>query len=295
MDARNGMVVMGVLNVTPDSFSDGGLYGEGEAGVESAVGAGVAMAEAGAGVIDVGGESTRPGAGRVGVEEQVRRVVPVVAGLRERLDGVGLGGVLISVDTTRWAVAEAALGAGAGMVNDVSAGEDDGAMLAGVARAGVGLALMHKKGEPATMQDRPRYRDVVEEVRGYLGERVGAAVEAGVQRGLVWVDPGIGFGKTLEHNLALLGALEGLVEWAAGEGLAGVLVGASRKRMIGELNPRGGQRPGDRLGGTVAITALSAWAGVGMVRVHDVAENVQAVRMVEAVKAVKAAQEERGR
>ncbi|MEM6393242.1 MAG: dihydropteroate synthase [Planctomycetota bacterium] len=291
MNGRTAMRVMGVLNVTPDSFSDGGVYGEGEAGVAAAVGAGLAMAEAGAGVIDVGGESTRPGAERVGVEEQVRRVVPVVAGLREELDGAGYGGVAISVDTTREAVARAALdadGSGMGMVNDVSAGGDDPGLFGLVAERGVPMVLMHKRGEPATMQERPAYENVVAEVKAYLNERVETAELAGVPRGLLWVDPGIGFGKTLEHNLALLRSMEDLVGWASGEGLAGVLVGASRKRIIGELDPVGGTASGDRLGGTVAITAMAAWAGVGMVRVHDVAANVQAVRVVEAVKGAQA-------
>lgn len=283
---RNETVVMGVLNVTPDSFSDGGVYGQGGAGVAAAVAAGVAMAEAGVGVLDVGGESTRPGAQRIGVDEQVRRVVPVVAGLRERLDAEGLGGVMISVDTTRSAVAASALDAGAGMVNDVSAGEDDPGMAELVAARGVPWALMHKKGEPATMQDRPSYRDVVEEVRGYLAGRVGGAMSAGVEPGRLWVDPGIGFGKRLEHNLALLGAMEDLVAWAAGQGLAGVLVGASRKRMIGELDQQA-QEPVDRLGGTVAVTAAAVCAGVGMVRVHDVRENVQAARVARAIQRAK--------
>ncbi|QDU72847.1 dihydropteroate synthase [Mucisphaera calidilacus] len=261
--------MMGVLNVTPDSFSDGGRF----VGVERAVARGLEMAEQGAAVIDVGGESTRPGAERVSAAEQIERTRDVVAALATGLRERGLGTV-ISIDTTRAAVAEAALGAGARVVNDVSGGREDPEVLPLCAQHGCGVVLMHMLGEPTTMQDDPRYGDVVAEVGLFLLERAEAALAAGVERSRVVLDPGIGFGKRLEDNLALIAALRG---WCGGSGLGyPVMVGASRKRMIGMLSPETGASADDRLGGTAALTVLAVQAGVRVIRVHDVVENRQA-------------------
>ncbi len=258
--------VMGVLNVTPDSFSDGGRFVAPEAAAAHAV----AMAREGAAVIDVGGESTRPGAQRVDAAAQVARVVPVVRAVRGALDEAGFDGVMLSVDTTRAAVAEAALDAGASMLNDVSAGREDENMFALAAARGVPIVLMHMLGEPGTMQDAPRYDDVVGEVTAFLEARAGAAEAAGVPASQVVIDPGIGFGKTVAHNLALLHALPRFV--ATGRA---VLLGASRKRFISAVWPAA-REPADRLPGTLAVTAWAASAGVSLVRVHDVAANAQA-------------------
>jgi dihydropteroate synthase len=252
-------LVMGVLNVTPDSFSDGGRWTDPEA----AVARGLELVAEGADVVDVGGESTRPGADPVPEGEEIRRVVDVIAGLAPH--------VRVSVDTRKSAVAEAAADAGATLVNDVSAS------LWPVARAcGTGWVAMHMRGEPQTMQASPRYDDVVGEVRGFLVERARAAREAGVEE--VWIDPGIGFGKTLDHNLALLRHLGVLVR----TGIP-VLVGSSRKSFLGKLT---GDAPvDDRLEGSVAAAVWALSQGVAMVRVHDVAETVEAVRLVAEVAA----------
>lgn len=252
--------VMGILNLTPDSFSDGGRY----AG-EEAVAHGLEMARQGADIIDVGGESTRPGSRRVAAEEQCRRVVRVIRALRARLpEAVG-----ISIDTTLSAVAEAAVEAGAEMLNDVSAGREDAGMFRLAAERGLSMVLMHMRGTPATMQDRPEYRDVVEEVRAFLLRRAEAASAAGVASECLVLDPGMGFGKTREHNMELLRGLGRLVECGYP-----VLLGASRKRFMGAL--AGGERPVDRLGATCAVTALGVRAGVSLFRVHEVRENRQA-------------------
>jgi dihydropteroate synthase len=247
-------LVMGVLNVTPDSFSDGGRWFDRAAAVER----GLAMAEEGADVVDVGGESTRPGAAPVDEAEELRRVVPVVEALA--------GAVRVSVDTTKPAVAEAAVAAGATIVNDVSASLHDVA-----ATAGAGYVAMHMQGEPRTMQDDPHYDDVVAEVAAFLADRTEAARAAGVEE--VWVDPGIGFGKTVDHNLSLLRHLRLL----APEGAA-LLVGTSRKSFLGRLT--GGADADDRLEGSLATAVWAAVQGAGMVRVHDVAATVQAMRVV---------------
>jgi dihydropteroate synthase len=245
---------MGILNVTPDSFSDGGRFFDPDA----AVAHGLAMAEAGADVVDVGGESTRPGAEPVAEEEERRRVVPVV----EALASV----VRVSVDTTKAAVAEAAVAAGATLVNDVSA-----SLHRVAADTGAGWVAMHRRGTPATMQEDPRYDDVVDTVGRFLVSRADEASAAGVEE--VWIDPGIGFGKTAEHNLSLLRHLASLV--ATGYP---VLVGTSRKSFLGPL--AGGAPVGDRLEGSLA-TAVYAWArGARMVRVHDVPATVRAARLM---------------
>jgi dihydropteroate synthase len=272
--------IMGILNVTPDSFSDGGMWVD----VDAAAAHALRMVDEGADVIDVGGESTRPGSQRIAADEQRRRVVDVIRRAREALDEAGLGRVVISIDTTLAAVAEAALDAGAAMINDISAGREDGQMLALAAGRGVPIVLMHMRGEPGTMQDQPCYGDVVGEVEAFLLERAAAA--AGVAAGQIVIDPGIGFGKTLEHNLALLAAMPRFVA----TGMA-VMVGASRKRFIAALSAAADAE--DRLGGTCAVTALATAAGVQMLRVHDVAANVQAAVVAAAIKAVSAGQRQK--
>jgi dihydropteroate synthase len=247
-------LVMGVLNVTPDSFSDGGRWFDRDA----AIAHGLEMTGQGADVVDVGGESTRPGAEPVDEAEELRRVVPVVEALAPH--------VRVSVDTRKRGVAEAALAAGATLLNDVTASLFDVA-----AAAGAGWVAMHMQGDPRTMQDDPRYDDVVAEVRAFLVERASAARSAGV--GEVWIDPGIGFGKNVEHNLALLAHLDGLV--ATG---FPVLVGASRKRFLGVLT--GVDDPADRLEGSLAAATWAMSAGAAMVRAHDVRATVEAARIV---------------
>jgi len=249
--------VMGVLNVTPDSFSDGGRFFS----VAGAVAQGRWLAAAGAGIVDVGGESTRPGAEPVEPAEELRRVLPVVSALAA--DGIG-----VSIDTRHAEVAEAAVAAGATIVNDVSAGDD---LMAVAAAGGAGYVAMHAQGPPATMQHDPRYDDVVGEVHGFLAAAAGRAREAGCRQ--VWVDPGIGFGKTREHNVSLLAALPELVD--AG---VPVVVGASRKGFLGALT--GGAAPLNRLEASVAVATWAFSCGVAVVRAHDVAETVQALHLV---------------
>ncbi|MCU1458049.1 MAG: dihydropteroate synthase [Actinomycetia bacterium] len=262
--------VMGVVNVTPDSFSDGGRWLDPDA----AVAHGLALAEAGADLLDVGGESTRPGAEPVDQDEELRRVLPVVRGLARLAPGLP-----ISIDTTKAAVAAQAVDAGATIVNDVSAGRSDPAMFGLVADRGSGLVVMHMLGEPRTMQRAPHYVDVVGEVGSFLRARVLAAHRSGVAPAAVLADPGIGFGKSLEHNLALLGALPQL-RAAAG---APLLVGASRKGMIGALlaGADGAVPPvGEREEGTQAITVWAFAHGVSVARVHAVGSAVCAADLV---------------
>jgi dihydropteroate synthase len=256
---------MGVLNVTPDSFSDGGAFLDPEA----AVAQGVRMAEEGADVLDIGGESTRPGADEVPVDVELDRVVPVIERLVKEIDRP------ISVDTRRAIVARAAIEVGASIVNDVTAARDP-EMLTLVRDTGAGLVLMHMLGEPKTMQVDPRYDDVVGEVRSFLADRIGAAVAAGVPRSSLCVDPGIGFGKTLEHNLLLLRAIGTFRELRVP-----VLVGPSRKRFIGELT--GVENPAERLEGTAGAVAWCAAQGVDVVRVHDVGAMRRVVDVVDAI------------
>ncbi len=258
-------VIMGILNLTPDSFSDGGRYVD----PQKAVDHGLAMASQGADIIDVGGESTRPGAQRVDPAEQIARVVPVIRPLRLQLDN-GFPHVQISIDTTRSEVALAAVDAGATILNDVSAGREDPGMLNLAAEKNLPIVLMHMLGEPTTMQYQPRYTDVVAQIRDFLLERAQAALDAGVDRRQIVLDPGIGFGKTTEHNLALLRAVPDLV----GLGYP-IMIGASRKRFLSEYGSRSGGAD-DRLGGTCAVTAHCVAKGVALLRVHDVAPNRQA-------------------
>ena len=262
--------VMGIVNVTPDSFSDGGRH----ATTDAAVAHGLKLAEEGADILDVGGESTRPGADEVPLEEELRRVVPVV----ERL--VRETSLPVSVDTCKPEVMRAAVEAGAGMINDVCALRREGALEAAAA-LGVPVVLMHMLGEPRTMQDAPRYDDVVGEVHRFLAERVFAAELAGIPKKRLLVDPGFGFGKTTAHNLALLAQLERFTELGVP-----VLAGLSRKRSIGELTGR--QDPSARAAGSVAAHLVAAQRGARIVRVHDVAATVDALRVWEAVAAVPA-------
>jgi dihydropteroate synthase len=253
---------MGVLNVTPDSFSDGGRFLDPAA----AAARGRAMIDEGADLLDVGGESSRPGAVPVDPAEEEARVVPVIRALRAG------SGVPISVDTRRASVARAALEAGADIVNDISA-LGDRAMAAVVRASGAGLVLMHMRGEPATMQAAPAYEDVVSEVSAFLSRRLEAAGAAGIPPGAVVLDPGIGFGKTLDHNLALLADLGRIA--AAGRP---VLVGVSRKSVVGALT---GRAVGERLAGSLALAAYLALRGAAVLRVHDVKETCDAVRIVD--------------
>jgi dihydropteroate synthase len=257
-------LLMGVVNVTPDSFSDGGSFLDPNAAIEH----GLRLVADGADILDVGGESTRPGSDPVPADEEAGRVIPVIGALVERT------AVPISVDTRKAAVARGAVDAGAAIVNDVTAGADP-EMFAVVRDAGAGLVLMHMKGEPKTMQDEPTYHDVVAEVRGFLGARVDAAVAAGIGRGRLSIDPGIGFGKTLEHNLALLRDLARLRDLGVP-----VLVGPSRKRFIGALT---GAEADDRLEGTAGAVAWCAAQRADVVRVHDVREMSRVVRVVDAI------------
>jgi dihydropteroate synthase len=259
---------MGVLNVTPDSFSDGGRFDN----VAAAVAHARNMAEAGADLLDVGGESTRPGSMPVAPAEQVARVVPVVRGIAN----LHLP-LTISIDTTQSKVAAAALDAGAHVINDVSAGRDDPAMLPLVAARKAPIVLMHMQGAPATMQLAPYYADVTAEVIEFLRERIAAAARAGIERASVLVDPGIGFGKTLEHNLELLRRLRELCD-AIG---CPVVLGTSRKGFIGRITGEGD--PSQRLFGTAATVAWAVANGASVLRVHDVGPMVQVAAMIQAI------------
>jgi dihydropteroate synthase len=256
---------MGIVNVTPDSFSDGGQHAD----TDSAVAHALLLAAEGAAILDVGGESTRPGSDPVAANDELARVVPVI----ERL--AAASPALISVDTTKAVVAGAALDAGAVLVNDVTALRGDPAMAALVAERGCPLCLMHMLGEPRTMQDDPRYDDVVDEVVAFLEERLAFAVAAGVREEQILLDPGIGFGKTVRHNLLLLAHLDRIA--ALGRP---VVLGASRKRFIGALLSA---EPGERAVGTVATTVLGLARGAAIVRVHDVRPNVEALRVAQAI------------
>jgi dihydropteroate synthase len=258
-------VVMGVLNVTPDSFSDGGRY----ASTEAALAQGLHMAEEGATIIDVGGESTRPGAEPVDVAEELRRVLPVIEALAARRVAV------VSVDTSKPEVMRAAVAAGAGLVNDVRALEAPGALEAAAA-SGAAVCLMHMRGQPLTMQEDPKYSNVVAEVRDYLASRVTVCRRAGIGPDRLCVDPGIGFGKRPEHNLALLAALDRLTDPRIP-----VLIGVSRKSLVGMIT---GRAPGERLAGSVAFAALAVMHGAAIVRAHDVAPTVDAVKVACALK-----------
>jgi dihydropteroate synthase len=258
-------LLMGVVNVTPDSFSDGGLFLDPEAAVRH----GIDLATQGADLLDIGGESTRPGADEVSVNEEIDRVVPVIKRLAAEVD------VPISIDTRKASVAAAALDAGASIVNDVSAGRHDPDMFDAVRELEAGMVLMHMLGDPKTMQVEPHYEDVVAEVQAFLNERVEAAVMAGIERDRLCVDPGIGFGKTLEHNLTLHREIEAVRV----DGVP-LLVGPSRKSFIGKIT---GAEADDRIGGTAGAVAWLAAKGAEILRVHDVREMRQVVQVVEAI------------
>ncbi len=264
---------MGVLNVTPDSFSDGGAH----ASTDAAVAHGLALAAAGATIVDVGGESTRPGAEPVDAAVEQDRVLPVIEALAGPL---ARQHVVISVDTTKASVAGAALRAGATLVNDVSAARFDDGMLRVVAEHDAGIALMHMQGEPRTMQQHPHYDDVVAEVGDHLAWRAEAALAAGIRRDAVLVDPGIGFGKTMAHNLVLLRHLGALHRRVA----APLVVGASRKRFLGAVVGEGAELDVEaRDAATLATTVHAFSQGVRVVRVHDVAPSVRAARLLELI------------
>jgi dihydropteroate synthase len=274
-DPERPPLVMGVLNVTPDSFSDGGQFLDPQAAIRRAH----ALAAEGADLIDVGGESTRPGSLPVDAAEQIRRVVPVIRAVAAQLPDVTL-----SIDTTRSDVAAAALDAGAHLINDVSAGRDDAGMFRLAARRDAPLVLMHMQGTPATMQVRPQYGNVSAEVELFLRERTDLAVSTGIQPHRILLDPGIGFGKTVEHNLTLLRDLNGLCRLDRP-----LVIGTSRKGFIGKVfgespaPPPSPPDPSARLFGTAATVAWAVANGAAVVRVHDVGPMAQVVRMVRSI------------
>jgi len=266
LDFSAGCIVMGVLNVTPDSFSDGGHFLD----PHKAVKHGLKMAAEGAAIIDVGGESTRPGSAPVEAAEQIKRVVPVIQALAEKVD------VPISIDTCNFEVAKAALRAGAAMINDITAlGDQRMGNLA--ARQQLPVILMHMQGTPKTMQIHPKYHNVVDQVLEFLLKRAKRAERFGISKNLIFIDPGIGFGKSLQHNLELLRNIGKFVDTGYR-----VLIGPSRKSFIGQIT--GQKNPADRIFGTAATVALCVAAGVSIVRVHDVAEMLEVVKTVNALK-----------
>jgi dihydropteroate synthase len=258
-------VVMGVLNVTPDSFSDGGQYVEAVAAIRR----GLEMERAGAAIVDIGGESTRPGAQPVSAADEIQRILPVIEELSRQLT------VPISVDTSKPEVMKAAVQAGASIINDVCALQADHALRT-AAELGVPICLMHMRGEPRTMQKAPSYEDVVEDVNRYLCERVDACLGAGIDHEKLVIDPGFGFGKTLTHNLAMMDRLERFTD----AGLP-LLVGVSRKSMLGAVMERS---EAERLNGALALTAIAVYKGANIIRTHDVGPTLEAIRMAEAVK-----------
>jgi len=265
VDCAAKTLVMGILNATPDSFSDGGKF----QGLEKAVERALEMVEEGADIIDIGGESTRPGAKPVQVLEEIERTVPIIGKLRAQTD------VLISIDTQKAEVARAAVAAGADIINDVSALADPD-MVNVAAETGAGLVLMHMQGTPETMQENPDYADAVFEVRNFLEERMAFAVSKGVSPAQIAIDPGIGFGKNDEHNLVLLNGISSLA--TAGRP---VLIGVSRKSLFGRLL---GREVGDRLAGSLAAAVFSVMRGAHILRVHDVKESCDAVRLVDTLR-----------
>ncbi len=268
LDLSEGCLLMGVLNVTPDSFSDGGKFFDRDKAIEQ----GFQMAEEGAVIIDVGPESTRPGAKTVTASEQIRRAIPVIEKLAKKTKAC------LSIDTTNYEVAKAALDAGANIINDITAFADE-RMAKLAAERKVPVILMHMQGTPRTMQVEPKYKDVVAEVMKFLLDRAKRAKESGIPKQRIFIDPGIGFGKTVEHNLKLLANLDKFVKTGYR-----VLVGPSRKRFIGKLT--GKENPADRTFGTAAAVALCAAAGVSIVRVHDVAEMADVIKIVHAIRSV---------
>jgi dihydropteroate synthase len=262
-------LIMGILNVTPDSFSDGGKYSDIDAAVRQAR----RMLDEGADIIDIGGESTRPGAEPVAADEQIRRVAPVVEAIRQQVSA----DIPISIDTTLSAVAKAALAAGADIINDISAGRDDEAILALAAETDAPIILMHSQGAPKTMQDNPYYDDVVQEVLAALYQQIDAALKAGIKKERIAIDPGIGFGKRKQDNIDLLAHLDAFV--ATGYP---VLLGTSRKRFMGTICDV--SEPSELVTATAVTTALGIMAGVQIFRVHDIRENRQAADVAWAIR-----------
>jgi dihydropteroate synthase len=266
IDMSRRTALIGIVNVTPDSFSDGGRYLE----PDRAIAHGIELARAGADIIDIGGESTRPGARPVSAQEEIARVVPVLRGLRRSIS------IPLSIDTYKAEVAKAALAEGADLINDISALRFDPAMASLVAAEKAPVVLMHMQGTPQTMQQSPYYEDVVKEVKGFLLSRIQFALETGVDEERIVVDPGIGFGKSLEHNLTLLRGLADLASLGRP-----VLVGASRKTFIGGLLEAGCE---ERLEGSLAAAVAAVLAGANIIRVHDVKEAVRAIRIADALR-----------
>ncbi len=265
IDFSGGCVVMGILNVTPDSFSDGGEFFETDAAIKR----GIEMAAEGAAIIDIGAESTRPGAEIVSTQEQIKRAIPIIKALAKKVK------VPISIDTYNYEVAKAALDAGAAIINDITALKEE-RMAKLAAKEKVPVVLMHMRGTPATMQKEPKYKDVVAEILEFLLERAEYAQKMGILKERIFIDPGIGFGKTLEHNILLLRNIDKFV--ATGYR---VLVGTSRKAFLGKLT--GKEKSAGRIFGTAATVALCATAGVSIVRVHDVAQMVDVVKVVNTI------------
>ena len=261
-------MIMGILNVTPDSFSDGGQFNK----TEHAISHAIEMYQQGAAIIDVGGESTRPGAKEISTDEQIRRIIPVIEGIRKLNTDV-----IISVDTTDIVVAKTALQAGANWINDISAGEASDTMLMLAAEHNIPIILMHRLGKSDRMQKKPEYADVCAEVKRYLQDRVDVALKAGVEKANIILDPGIGFGKTTLHNLQLLANLESFTDMEYP-----ILLGTSRKRFLGEITHQ--NDPERRAAATCATTALGVKAGVQIFRVHDVLENKNAMDVAWSIK-----------
>lgn len=271
VDPRREPLVMGILNLTPDSFSDGGKFAD----PANAVSHASQMVEAGADWVDVGGESTRPGAARVSADEQIARVIPALRAIRQHVP------IVISIDTTLAPVAAAALDCGANAVNDISAGRDDPALLPLVAARRIPIILMHMQGEPATMQVNPVYCDLVAEVKAFLAERIAAAMNAGIEPSSILIDPGIGFGKSVEHNLELLRRLDEFADLGKP-----IVVGTSRKGFIANVTS---DSTAERLFGTAATVAWSLANQAAVVRVHDVGPMSQVAHMIRAIQTGKAA------
>jgi dihydropteroate synthase len=263
--SSSGMAVMAILNVTPDSFSDGGVHFERSVAVDAAL----RFEADGAAIVDVGGESTRPGSDAVSIEEELARVIPVIEQIRKR------SAIPISIDTRKAQVAAAALDAGADLVNDVSALRHDPEMRALVAKRGVPAILMHMRGEPRTMQDNPQYDEVVSDVARELNAWADEAVAAGVDRSQLLIDPGIGFGKTFDHNLEILKRCDELAR------IAPVVIGASRKAFVGHLTGQPGGKP--RMAGSLAAVAAAHRGGAAIVRVHDVRETIDFLKVLQAI------------
>jgi dihydropteroate synthase len=276
LDFSRGCLLMGILNVTPDSFSDGGQFFDrsrkGWPSPDKAIEQGLKMAADGAAIIDVGPESTRPGSQSVPADEQIRRAIPVIEAIARKTKTV------ISIDTTNYEVAKAALDAGATMLNDITALADE-QMARLAAEKQIPVVLMHMQGTPQTMQIEPKYEDVVAEVSSFLLERAKRAEGFGIPKERIFVDPGIGFGKTLEHNLKLLANIDKFVNTGYR-----VLVGPSRKKFIGTLT--GKDNPADRVFGTAAAVALCASAGVSILRVHDIAKMIDAIKVTNAIMSI---------